>query len=89
MTYGSAERDLGVRVSELVVAMAPAPVTEPGPDTRLVEDLGYDSLRLLELAMAFETEFELPPIAADEVATVATIGDAERMLDGELTKGGR
>jgi acyl carrier protein len=92
VTHEIAERDgrePGERVREIVVAMAPASISEPGPDTRLVEDLGYDSLRLLELAMAVETEFSLPPIAADEVATVATIGDAERLLGDGLAGAGR
>ena len=49
-------------------------------ETRLVEDLGADSLDVVELVMAFEDEFgiELPD---EEIAKMKTIGDAVKYIN--------
>jgi acyl carrier protein len=47
------------RTRVIVGAMAPQQGDPLAADTRLVYDLGYDSLRLLELAMALEEEFAI------------------------------
>ncbi|WP_199930808.1 phosphopantetheine-binding protein [Streptomyces sp. CB02923] len=64
----------------IVGAMAPAPDAELADDTRLIADLAYDSLRLLELTLALEQGFGLPEIAPEETATVTTLGDVVRMV---------
>jgi acyl carrier protein len=49
------------------------------PDARFIEDLGADSLDVVELVMQLETEFNLsiPDAMADEVKTV---GQAEALV---------
>jgi acyl carrier protein len=44
-------------------------------DAHLVDDLGADSLHIVELVMAFETEynFEIPDEDAEELVTVKAI----------------
>jgi acyl carrier protein len=65
-------RQLGVERSEVV------------PDATLLDDLGADSLELVELLMALEDEFDIE--VPEEVAeTVATIADVERYLIEHLT----
>jgi len=44
-------------------------------DTSIYDDLGADSLDLVELIMAFEQEFDLE-IDDDDVEKIKTIGDA-------------
>lgn len=44
---------------------------------RLVEDLQYDSLTLLELAFALESAFSLPPFDEAAVASITTVDDLE------------
>ena len=62
-------------VLALVTALAPAPVAEPDLNDVLIDDLGYTSLRLLELCIAVERAFALPPLDQDTLAGVSTVGD--------------
>jgi len=64
---GVVARQLGVELAEVV------------PDASLQEDLGADSLELVELLMALEDEFDIE--VPEEVAeTVTTIADVERYI---------
>ena len=45
------------------------------PDTSLLEDLGADSLDLVELIMAMEQEFDIE-IPDEDVEQLKTVGDA-------------
>ena len=62
-------------VLALVIALAPGPVAEPDLHGALIDDLGYTSLRLLELCIAVERAFALPPLGHDTLAGVSTVGD--------------
>lgn len=48
--------------------------------TKFVDDLGADSLDLVELVMAFEEEFEVS-IPEDEVANLVTVGDVVKYVE--------
>ncbi|MEV2236903.1 phosphopantetheine-binding protein [Micromonospora sp. NPDC049891] len=62
------------QITAIVRDLAPAPNDDLGPDTRLVEDLGYHSLALLELAFALEDEFDLEPIDEQTARRITTVG---------------
>lgn len=49
------------------------------PEKRLVEDLGLDSLRLIELITAVEDELGVS-IPINRLASVRTVGDVHRLL---------
>ncbi|WP_051970753.1 ATP-grasp domain-containing protein [Kitasatospora azatica] len=72
--------DLQVRVREIIAQMSPSGATVAASSDRLVEDLGYDSLTLLDLAIALEDE--LVPAAIDEEAgaDLLTVGDVEELM---------
>jgi acyl carrier protein len=53
------------------------------PESRFVEDLGADSLDLVELMMRFEEEFEIEVYDA-EAEKCATVGDATKLVIGKL-----
>lgn len=53
------------------------------PDTRLVEDLGLDSLQFLGLAVALENRFRLP-LDEDPERPPATLGDLVRLVEQRL-----
>ena len=57
------------------------------PEARFVEDLGADSLDMVELVMEFEKEFKIsiPDEVAEEISTVA---DAEKYILDVLNKKG-
>jgi acyl carrier protein len=53
------------------------------PEARFADDLGADSLDLVELVEALEEEFEVH-IDDDELADIATVGEAFDLLVGKL-----
>ena len=53
-------------------------------ETSFEDDLGADSVDLVELVMAMEEEFELGQTAEDEVKTIKTVGDAVNYVAGKL-----
>ncbi len=57
----------------------PAALDAAGDSTRIVEDLGVNSARLVDIILAFEDEFgiEVDDESADKVRT---LGDAVRMI---------
>jgi acyl carrier protein len=69
---GVVARQLGVDLGEVV------------PDATLQEDLGADSLELVELLMALEDEFDIE-VPEDVAETITTIADVERYLIEHLT----
>ena len=62
-------------------AMEPADVTL---DTSFEEDLGADSVDLVELVMAMEEEFEIGEVQEEELGALKTVGDAVNFLAGKL-----
>ncbi|WP_455580738.1 acyl carrier protein [Dysosmobacter sp.] len=52
--------------------------------TSFEEDLGADSVDLVELVMAMEEEFEVGEIQEDELAALKTVGDAVNYIAGKL-----
>lgn len=48
-------------------------------DTSFIEDIGADSLDLVELVMALEQEFDIE-IDDDDVESIKTVGDAVRYI---------
>ena len=78
--------EVGKRVLVVIADMAPFRDVEVTPETRLREDLGFDSLSLLELAAALEDEFGLPSSAylEDEIADYAD--DVMRIVAEKLSE---
>ena len=48
------------------------------------DDLGADSVDLVELVMAMEEEFDLDEIEEDDLAQLKTVGDCVKFLSGKL-----
>ena len=61
--------------------MEPAEVTM---ETSFEEDLGADSVDLVELVMAMEEEFEVGEIQEEDLGGLKTVGDAVNYLAGKL-----
>ena len=76
----------GVRaeVREVVLDLAPKPDRACGPDARLLEDLEYHSLALLELVFALEHEFDLPPLDEVDAPDIVTVGNVEDYVVAQL-----
>ncbi len=78
--------DVAVRVRKLVGDLVPAGGREAASSDRLVEDLGYDSVAMVELAVALEVEFDLQDIAEDEAMSLVTVEDIESTIARLVTK---
>lgn len=68
------------KVRSLIGEMCPLGAREVQSEQRLVEDLGYDSVSFLELALALESEFELFTIDEEQAASLLTVGDIEALM---------
>ena len=64
--------DTADRVKKIVVEHLGVDAEKVTEDARFIDDLGADSLDIVELVMAFEEEFgvEIPDDAAEDIATV-------------------
>lgn len=62
-------------VKAVVVEQLNANESEVKPESKFVEDLGADSLDVVELVMALEEKFEIeiPDEAAEKIATVGDV----------------
>jgi acyl carrier protein len=67
-------------VRKLVAQLAPVREVEVSPSSELSVDLGYDSLRLMELATLLEDHFGLGEIAEDDAAEADTVGEVEDLV---------
>ena len=53
-------------------------------ETSFVDDLGADSLDVVELTMAIEEEFYIPEVDEDTVNSLITVGDVVRFLSENI-----
>ena len=63
------------RVSAIVVEQLGVSKEELAPEASFIDDLGADSLDIVELVMAMEEEFDIE-IPDDDAEKIQTIGDA-------------
>ena len=49
-------------------------------DTSFVDDLGADSLDIVELTMAIEEEFDISEVDDNDLSKLATVGDLARYI---------
>jgi acyl carrier protein len=72
------------RVKEIIAKELEVEVKQLTPDAKFIEDLGADSLDIVELVMALEEEFgiDIPDEDADKLKTV---GDAMGYLRQHAT----
>ncbi|MBQ8851738.1 MAG: acyl carrier protein [Oscillibacter sp.] len=53
-------------------------------ETALEEDLGADSVDLVELVMAMEEEFEIGEVGEEELGGMKTVGDAVNFIASRI-----
>ncbi|NMA61522.1 MAG: acyl carrier protein [Firmicutes bacterium] len=71
------------KVKTIVVEQLGIGAVEVTPEASFVEDLGADSLDVVELVMAFEEEFDLK-ITDEEASKIATVRDAVEYIQEQL-----
>jgi acyl carrier protein len=55
------------------------------PDKRLIEDLGFDSLKVMEFIATLEDELEVS-ISLKRLMDVKTVGDVYRLVDEHVSE---
>lgn len=72
--------DIAARVKKIVIEHLGVEADKVNEDASFIDDLGADSLDIVELVMAFEEEFgvEIPDDAAEKISTVS---DAIKYID--------
>lgn len=73
-------------MQELVAEQFATESSEVTMETSFEEDLGADSVDLVELVMAMEEEFDVGEIQEDELTVLKTVGDAVRYIAGKVNQ---
>lgn len=76
--------DISEAVRTLIARYTTLPFDQITPD-RVIDDLGLDSLGVLELILTCEAEFDIVALD-DEGIDVHTVGDAIAFLNNKLSK---
>ena len=77
------ETNLEQRISEMIIEQLGATKEEIVPEASFIDDLGADSLDIVELVMAMEETFDIE-IPDDDAEKIQTIGDAVAYLRDRL-----
>ncbi|MFP4381497.1 MAG: acyl carrier protein [Candidatus Sumerlaeia bacterium] len=72
--------DTEAKVKEIIVEQLSVNADDVVPEAKFLEDLGADSLDIVELVMAFEEEFELD-IPDEDAEKIRTVGDAVNYIN--------
>ncbi|UCC66770.1 MAG: acyl carrier protein [Deltaproteobacteria bacterium] len=71
------------RVKELIVQQLGVSESEVVPEAKFVDDLGADSLDLVELVMALEDEYGIE-IPDEDAEKILTVGDALKYIQERI-----
>lgn len=52
-------------------------------ETKFIDDLGADSLDIVQMLIAMEKTFEIS-FGEDEIAEIKTVGDAKRLIEKKI-----
>ena len=75
--------NLEERISEMIIEQLGGTKEEMVPEASFIDDLGADSLDIVELVMAMEETFDIE-IPDDDAEKIQTIGDAVAYLRDRL-----
>ena len=75
--------DTADRVKKIVVEHLGVEASSVTPEASFIDDLGADSLDIVELVMAFEEEFDIE-IPDDSAEHILTVGDAVNYIQEKL-----
>ena len=71
-------------MQDLIAEQFAIDADEISMDSSFVDDLGADSVDLVELVMAKEEEFDIGEIDEEDLAGLKTVGDCVRYLNSKL-----
>ena len=71
-------------MQDLIAEQFAIDADEISMESSIVDDLGADSVDLVELVMAMEEEFDIGEIDEEDLAALKTVGDCVRYLSSKL-----
>lgn len=71
--------DVSERVKAIIVEQLGVPADEVNEGASFIEDLGADSLDIVELVMALEEEYDIE-ISDEDAEKILTVGDASKYI---------
>ncbi len=74
------------RVKEIIVEQLGVNDSEVTPEAKFVDDLGADSLDLVELVMALEEEYNME-ISDEDAEKILSVGDAIEYIQSHVAQG--
>lgn len=77
--------DIFKTMQDLIAEQFAIDADEISMDSSFVDDLGADSVDLVELVMAMEEEFNVGEIDEDDLTGLKTVGDCVRYLYNEMS----
>ena len=77
--------DIAGKVKEIVSQQLDVDVNEIKETSQFIDDLGADSLAIVELVLAFEEQFEID-IPDEDTEKIRTVGDAITYISGRTKK---
>lgn len=77
--------DIFKTMQDLIAEQFAIDADEISMDSSLVDDLGADSVDLVELVMAMEEEFNVGEIDEDDLTGLKTVGDCVRYLYNKMS----
>ena len=77
--------DVEAKVKEIIIDKLGVEESQITPEASFTNDLGADSLDIVELVMGFESDFQVS-IPDEDAEKIGTVGDAVRYLTEKLGK---
>ena len=71
-------------MQDLIAEQFAIDADEISMESSFVDDLGADSVDLVELVMAMEEEFDIGEIDEEDLTSLKTVGDCVRYINGTL-----
>ena len=77
-------QDIFERMQKIIAEQFSVDEDEITTETSFEEDLGADSVDLVELVMSMEEEFDIGEVREEELSSLTTVGDCVSFLSAKL-----
>ncbi|MDX6767029.1 MAG: acyl carrier protein [Candidatus Methylacidiphilales bacterium] len=80
-----AEKSIEEKVKDIIVEQLSVNAEQVTPEAKFIEDLGADSLDVVELVMAFEEQFSVE-VPDEDAEKLQTVGDVVKYIEEKQDK---
>jgi len=80
-----AEKTIEDKVRDIIVEQLSVNAEQVTPEAKFIEDLGADSLDVVELVMAFEEQFSVE-VPDEDAEKLQTVGDVVKYIEEKQDK---